>query len=255
MRGKESMQHLISKAIFEGVGELLYPKRCPVCERVVGSGHIRACGECREELRYCEEPLCMRCGRPLLGCHSEYCDECQGRRYDFDRGFSLFQYDALVKRMISDFKFNGRAWYADFFAEELVKRYGKVLLELKPDLLVPVPIHKSKLKIRGFNQAQLLSERISSLTGIESVNLLIRTGRTKPQKELGFEERRKNLNGAFELDRRRLRATIGMGQVLRTVVLVDDIYTTGATLNECARILKAGDISKVYFLSLSIGRI
>ena len=167
----------------------------------------------------------------------------------------MFQYDALIKRLISDFKFRGRAWYADFFAEEFVKRYGQILLELKPDLLIPVPIHKSRLRTRGFNQAQLLTERISTLTGIGSEELLLRTGRTKPQKELGFEERKKNLMGAFSLDKDKMKNYKAIGRKLKTVILVDDIYTTGATLNECARVLKAEGILKVYFLSLSIGRI
>ena len=246
------MIHLISKVIFEGLGELMYPKRCPVCECIIKPGHVRVCSECQDQLAYCEEPLCMRCGRSIWSCDSEYCDECLVKQYEFEKGFSLFQYDALTKKMIADFKFNGRAWYADFFAEELVKRFGRELLGLNPDLLVPVPIHKSRLRVREFNQAQLLSERISMLTGIGSANLLLRRGNTKPQKELGFEQRKKNLSGVFAVDKRKLREFADKGKLLKTVVLIDDIYTTGATLNECAGTLKAAGIKKIYFLSLSI---
>lgn len=255
MCGKVDMIHLISKVVFEGLGELVYPKRCPVCEKAIGQGYIRVCPECQEELVYCEEPLCMRCGRMIWSCHSEYCEECLGKQYEFERGFSLFRYDTLVKRMIAEFKFKGRAWYADFFAEELVKRYGSTLQGLKADLLIPVPIHKSRLKTRGFNQAQLVAEKVSELIEIKSANLLLRKGRTKPQKELGFEERKKNLSGAFEIDKSKLKEFADRGILLKTVILVDDIYTTGATLNECAGTLKAAGIKNIYFLSLSIGRI
>ena len=122
-----------------------------------------------------------------------------------------------------------------------------MLLSWQPDALIPVPLHKSRMRKRGFNQAALVAERMGERLGIPvEEKLLIRVKKTSPQKELNDSARRENLKNAFQL--------CGNDVKLKRVVLIDDIYTTGSTLDAAAAALLAAGVEKVYFLSICIGR-
>ena len=122
-----------------------------------------------------------------------------------------------------------------------------MLRSWQPDALIPVPLHKSRMRKRGFNQAALVAERMGERLGIPvEEKLLIRVKKTNPQKELNDSARRENLKNAFQL--------CGNDVKLKRVVLIDDIYTTGSTLDAAAAALLAAGVEKVYFLSICIGR-
>ena len=152
-----------------------------------------------------------------------------------------------MRASISRFKYHNRREYADFYAEELLRAYGRMLRSWQPDALIPVPLHKSRMRKRGFNQAALVAERMGERLGIPvEEKLLIRVKKTSPQKELNDSARRENLKNAFQL--------CGNDVKLKRVVLIDDIYTTGSTLDAAAAALLAAGVEKVYFLSICIGR-
>ena len=225
---------------------LIYPRRCPVCDGITRGYDTLVCTECRGRITFVGDPVCMRCGKPLINESPEYCADCTKRGHLYTRGAAAFVYDSMMKDSISRFKYHNRREYADFYAGELYASSRRLLLQWDADVLIPIPVHKSKRRRRGFNQAELIAERIGKLSGIPvRTDLLIRTKNTLPQKELGDEGRFENLKNAFQA---------GQNDVdYRKAVLVDDIYTTGSTVDAAASALLGAGVGKVYFLAVCIG--
>lgn len=151
-----------------------------------------------------------------------------------------------MQKSIAYFKFQNRREYAKGYAEEMVKYFGERILNWKVDCMIPVPIHKKKQINRGFNQAEVLAKELSFLLSIPvDTTLIKRSKKTLPQKELNEEERRKNLINAFQIGKK--------GVKYKKIILVDDIYTTGSTIDACSEVLKTVGIQEIYFISLCIG--
>lgn len=182
----------------------------------------------------------------------EYCPDCMRHPRSFDGGAALFHYNEAARQSMAAIKYKNRREYLDFYSQALVSRYGKWLSHIQPDALVPVPVHPARRRKRGFNQAEELAERISLLTGIPvRADLLIRIRKTLPQKELNPAERLNNLRLAFAVsDFYKAHPE----QIPRRVVLADDIYTTGSTMEACTRVLKAAGVKQVYIMSICIGK-
>ena len=235
-----------NKKKFDPVG-FLFPKRCPVCHEVVEEKGELVCDICRTRLPYVREPACRKCGKPLLTEEQEYCGDCTRKRHYFRQGKAPFFYDEIMRASIARFKYGGRREYAAFYAEEILQRCAKEMLFWKGEVLVPVPLHSSRRKVRGFNQAELLAKEISRRTGIPvDAGLLKRTRKTHVQKELNDQERLANLKNAFSVRKGKIP--------YKNVILVDDIYTTGSTIDEAARILRENAVQTIYFLSICVGR-
>ena len=145
------------------------------------------------------------------------------------------------------FKYHFERCHASFFAGEILKVHGKEILSLHPEVLVPVPVHKKKLKKRGYNQAAELAKALSERLGIPADETLLLRGRnTTPQKKLTPEERKNNLKTAFLSGQNRVN--------YKSAMLVDDIYTTGATIEACTECLHNMGISEVFYTSICIGK-
>lgn len=178
---------------------------------------------------------------------SEYCSDCSRKKHSFERGRACFEYDRRMRASISRFKYHNRREYADFYSEEMLRTLGRELRSWKPDLLVPIPLHRSRMRKRGFNQAELVADRIGERLGIPvGTDILLRVKKTKPQKELDDAGRHGNLKNAFQACEKKAEG--------KRIVLVDDIYTTGSTIDAAAAELKRQGAEKVYFLSICIGR-
>lgn len=151
-----------------------------------------------------------------------------------------------MRKIIYKFKYSDRRDYADFFAKAIYTNNEKEIKSWNAQVLVPVPVHyKRKLK-RGYNQAEILSDRLSDYLKIPiDKHILIRNINTKPQKELSIKERRQNLENAFKITENVVK--------YKKVILVDDIYTTGSTIDTCAKALLAGGAENIFFISLCIG--
>ncbi len=242
-------------ALFRRIGEggkrsgeallnIVFPRRCPVCGDIVTPDGGRICGGCVGILKYAEEPCCLKCGVPLKDDADGYCPGCSGRERFFDRGRAAFIYDDVLSLSIYGFKYHGRQEYAAFYADEIIKRLGRFIEAVSPEALVPIPLHKSRYRKRGYNQAELIAERLSRRLGIPcEPGLLIREKNTKPQKDLGEKERQNNLKKAFKIGRNDVS--------LSTVMLIDDIYTTGSTMDSAAACLKENGVKGVFFIVLS----
>lgn len=269
-------EHLVS---------LLFPRCCPVCGQIVLPEGALICPGCMSKLHFIRQPSCKKCGTELISDRAEYCPDCLRRQRSFESGVALIRYDAVAKKSMAAVKYKNRREYLDFYAEAIARRYAYFFTRYSNAVLVPVPVHPARLRSRGFNQAGELAVRLGRLTGLKvNETLLLRTKKTAPQKELGPDERLRNLRHAFEVAEEyrsepvrdktfirnlaeRAAGTPSVpedpGKVLRTadtalklpltVILIDDIYTTGSTIEACTRVLKAAGVRQVYFVSICIG--
>lgn len=240
--------------------ELLYPRICPVCGRILSehdhtmNANPYICGKCYKELNFPSGPRCLKCSRPLLDDLQEYCSNCSKDKKYFDQGIALMIHDGAAKKILYDLKFSNKRDNADMLAFEAAQRCREQIAFWDPDIMVPVPLYRKKKRERGFNQAELLSVRLSFCLRDYGMSIPVRTdilervSSTKPMKTLDSRERKENIRGAF-------RVVTGKDQIadIKSVMLVDDIYTSGATMSECAGVLKRSGISRVYFLTFSTG--
>lgn len=226
---------------------LLYPPHCPVCDRILALSGAKICPACEKALPKIVQPYCMKCGKMIENQRAEYCEDCMRVHHVYDRGASVFQYTGEMRTSVSRIKSGSRREYLDYYADVMTECGQKWLSLWKPDVIIPVPMYWKKKNRRGYNQSEILAEKIGRRTGIRVMNNAVKKIRdTQAQKELTIEDRRKNLNHAFELQRE--------VSDIRTALIIDDIYTTGSTVDEVAKTLKKGGISHVYFLTLCIGK-
>lgn len=238
--------------MLQAILDIIYPVRCPICGEIVIPKGDKICPSCRVNLPYITEPRCKKCSKPIEFEEQEYCSDCLRKNYQFDRGFAVWVYNEQMKHSISEFKYNSRKEYAGFYIDEMVRLYGAAIKKFNPDVIVPVPIHKSKRLERGFNQAELLAKGIGRKLGYPvSSHLLIRNRKTLPQKKLSDKERLRNLLEAFQFDENEAKR---FQEKLTKVLLVDDIYTTGSTIEACTNVLKSHGISEICFIVICIGK-
>lgn len=232
----------------EWLVSLLYPRRCPVCHEIVVPKGGLICPDCLRQVTFVQEPVCLCCGKPVASAEMEYCYDCSRQPRFFERGFALAVYDDVMRRSIRSFKNKGRVEYADWYAAALWERYGDDFKKLKADALVPVPLHAARKNRRGYNQAQVLAERLADYLELPVLpRALLRPHKTVAQKYLSAGERGRNLETAFA------PGPQAASLAGRTVILTDDIYTTGQTARSCARVLLEAGVSKVYVVCVCIG--
>lgn len=229
---------------------LLFPRRCPICDSVLFESFLfdteGICTQCKKGLTYIKEPVCKKCGKPIGDERQEYCYDCKKYPRAYTQGKALWVYKDEVKISIYRFKYQNRQEYASYYGEELVRVFGRWIEGCKIQGIVPIPLHAAKKRQRGYNQAELLAREIGSQMGIPVYpNLLARVRNTKAQKNLNDAERKNNLKKAFKIHGNKIQ--------LDHILLVDDIYTTGSTINEAAIELRLAGAEYIYFISISIG--
>lgn len=217
-----------------------------MCHQILKDQNALICPECEENLQPVSGNLCFKCGKPVEK-DREYCRDCGKTRRNFDQGRGIFLYDEKMKASLMKYKYFGCREYGDFYARAMCIFGKKEILRWKPDLIMPVPLHWKKKRMRGFNQSAYLAAGISRYTGIPADDTLVmKTHRTKSQKKLNARERQRNLREAFKMTER----VDGM-----RILVIDDVYTTGSTMDAMAHCLKEAGAEKVYFLTLCIGKI
>ena len=206
--------------------------QCPICGRILLHTNAYFCPECQKTLPFNRAHYCLKCGRPLIEA-GNYCQNCGMYAYPFSGGFSLMHFDEQSKKVIYAIKFKGRPQLAIFLGQMMAKEMQSCAWIDHIDCIVPVPIHKKRLAERGYNQSAYLSEGLKiglKKNVIVNKHLLIRILDTPHQIGMNREERCKNLQNAFAVED---QAKI----VNKHILLVDDVNTTGSTLNHCAQTL------------------
>jgi ComF family protein len=224
---------------FRWVVNLVFPPVCPVCKTRLDKKEqdLIICTNCRTAIRPVCPPVCPRCSLPVPAGDGEgyFCGSClQERRYfEIHRTGGL--YEGALKEAIHRFKYEGVFPLVRFFGDLLQPTLGALSQDYPVAVMIPVPLHIRRLRERGFNQALLLAKELSSRTGIPYAERALKKVKDTPvQIGLKRKERNKNLKGAFQVKAQELIQG-------KAVMLVDDVYTTGATVNECSRaLLKAG---------------
>ena len=237
----------MSEIIWERIVSLLFPRRCPVCDKIVPAGEGLIHEKCAKKMKPAGKCVCMKCGKPLRNSAEEYCRDCKEQRHFFDRGFSVFRYRS-VSGSVYRFKYSGRREYADYYGEVTTKILGEKIREISPDVLVPIPMYSAKRRRRGYNQAEVLARSIGKRTGIPvDANLVKRTRNTVPMKMLDRRGRHANLKKAFNIT--------GNDVKFKSIILIDDIYTTGSTIDAVSKELRKAGVENIFFITLAIGQV
>lgn len=226
---------------------LLYPPRCAVCDRLLGFQEDGCCKDCQGKLPWLAGAVCMKCGRPLPKQEQEYCSDCQVHRHYFDQGRAAFLYYGGLRKSVYRMKFQNRRDYLPFYGEAVFWAVEGQLRRWRPEQIIPVPMHPKKKRIRGYNQSELLAEELGRRCDVMVNKTLLKCiVRTDEQKKLDRQGRLENLRGIFLAD--------SSQKMPSRVLIVDDVYTTGSTMDEISRTLKEAGVRQVYFAVLCTGR-
>ena len=172
--------------IIETILDLLFPRRCPVCGQIIMPKGNLICPGCIRKLSWVREPVCKCCGKEIISETAEYCSDCAIHPRSFSNGMALLNYNEISAPSLAKIKYHNHREYLDFYAEAAYRKYAARIARLSPDLIIPVPVHKSRMKKRGFNQAEEFGKRLSHYLEIPmNSSLLIRSKKTVPQKDLG----------------------------------------------------------------------
>ena len=232
------------RSLYKNIIDYILPTRCFSCASLV-QGESGFCSQCWQSFNFISKPFCGCCGRSFTINldHQAMCGNCIKSPPSYDMARSLFKFDETTKKLIHSFKYYDQTILGTKFARMLVARYGRELDGA--DLIIPVPMHKLKRLLRMYNQAGVLAVAIGKETGkrVEQ-GLLKKTKWTKPQTYLQRAQRLKNIAGSISL----VDASVVDG---KKVILVDDVITTGTTLNACARILKKAGAKAVIAISIA----
>jgi len=227
---------------------LLFPRRCPVCGEIVLPKGQRICPPCVKKLDFVREPRCLKCGRTLADEQARYCHSCETRERSFEKNLALLFYDDCMRRTMAAVKYHHKKEYLAPLGRLLALKFAAELKNFRADCLLPVPLHPERRRSRGFNQAEELSRELARETGIPLfTDVLLREKKTVAQKSLGADARIRNLASAFRAEEGLVRE-----RKIRRVILVDDIYTTGSTLEACSQVLRAAGVERVLCICLCI---
>lgn len=231
-------------------GDFLFPKRCAICDGVLAVGQKYLCPACKDIPKQVGENYCLYCGKPVAE-EMESCEDCKNRQRSFQYGRSAFLYDSAMRQSMKRFKYYGRQEYASYYGAVLADKYGEWIGEIAPQVFIPVPLHRRRYQKRGYNQAELIAAEVGKRCGIPvDTEYLFRKKYTLPQKELSLGERQKNLRNAFCV----ANTSGELSKYERCVIIIDDIYTTGSTIEACSRVLRTNGTDKIYFLCVCTGK-
>lgn len=240
------------------VKDLFFPRRCFVCDKILSPWEYKTGvhRDCEKSCLLTGDRVCAHCGARLLS-DEQYCGECskETRLFSaFEQGKSIFVYRGCMKRTMYRFKYYNRQEYAIAFANIAAKQYEEWIKRAGIEVIVPVPLHSRKKRMRGYNQAEVFARELAREMLIQNgIKLKVvtrgihRKSDTKPLKTLQKNDRYFHLKNAFQIS----PFVLKYGKI---ALVVDDIYTTGATVNSLSASLQKAGFYKIYFLSVCIGK-
>lgn len=239
------------KSHWSAILNCFYPKQCLLCDFKLKFDEERIlCQNCINSFKKISEPYCDICYFQLSE-KKNLCNNCLEKKPYFELNRSSATFSSALKDLIHEFKYKGKERLAHNFAQMLVETYKNFPIFNQIELVLPVPLHKKTLQTRGYNQAKLLAQNFINLLKKDGKELplvqehvLIRTKQTPSQTRLSRLERFKNMSGAFHIQN-------SIPIFSKNILLIDDVTTTGATLNACAKVLKENGSKNVYALTVA----
>lgn len=227
--------------------DALYPRVCPLCERLLLPGEVYVCADCAGKLPWAKEPRCQRCGKPIRSQENLYCADCARKEHLYIQGCAAFVYEGRLRQSVDKLKFFNRRCYAPFYGAAMKIAGSSFIRKWGIRCVVPVPMHPKKRAERGYDQAALIARELGRRTGLPVIgDALVRVRYTRASKRLGREMRQKNMRNAF--------AVRPGADIPEPVLLVDDIYTTGMTMDEASKALRKAGVTQIFFMTLCIVR-
>ena len=226
---------------------IIYPKHitCVFCDEELDSNSNNdTCVQCLSELPFLTTNTCERCGGIVSENNENICLNCKANNFEFDLARSVFNYEDKIVSAIHKYKYSSHRYLLEPFGNYLSKYLAS--WNIHPDYITSVPLHPNREKARGYNQAKCMAELVSKNFGIPYVDICEKTVDNKNQARLDFKERRKNVKDVYKLVPDIRKKVSGS-----TILLIDDVYTTGSTCSEVAKIIKSAGVSKVYVLTLA----
>lgn len=221
---------------------------CIVCGRELhGKTRYRTCNTCYAQMEVIEERACLKCGKRLFA-EEEYCLDCQNHEKAFDRAIAPLCYMGAASAIVMDLKFHGKRYLAETMAKYMTDKFLSV--GLTADVVIPVPLHANRLKERGFNQSALLAKEIASSLALpldEKSAVRVKDTLVSSKLEGGRKAREENMKDAFSVtDKEAVKG--------KTILLVDDVLTTGTTANELSAVLRKAGAKRIYVLTFATTR-
>lgn len=229
--------------------EALFPSNghCIFCNALLIFENNPYCEDCGHHIYWIGKGACEKCGKQEVVSGTNLCNDCSNNAHYYDQGIALFTYDREGKKIIQEIKFEGNKKLAKWLGEKLGEKLKTMPWE-PIDMILPIPLHSNRLDERGFNQSMEISKGI--LTDTKHFlyeDVLIRIKDTPHQTDLSKRDRQKNIQGAFRIQQEEVIKD-------KIILLIDDVYTTGATMNACAETLQKAGAKKIYFAVAAIGR-
>lgn len=230
---------------------LIYPASCQLCETKTRAWDQNLCNDCLKKIKKRLPPFCLKCGRQLPGEPEmqDICIDCKKDNLYFDRVFSVFYYDEAFKKLVHNFKYKKITGLTKEFVEWTLAFMKEYNIGKESNLIMSIPMHPARLFIRELNPSHILAKNIAKKTGIQySGSLLKKIKNTTAQSKLKRQKRLENIKNSFSIEKKASSMVFH-----KRILLVDDLFTTGSTVNECARILKAQGASYVEVITLARG--
>ena len=245
------------KEIVRYAENFIFPNRCIICDEVLSFGtgiyNTHICQKCVDELELINEPKCVKCGAAIMDDESHLCLRCKNTYFEkksyYNYGFGLCRYNDSIKKSIHRIKYDYRKEYLEFYGKAIVKKYHDEIANMDIDCFVPVPIHKKRYIERNYNQSEVLAEHISEELkkyGIDipiNNDIIYRTKNTKSLNRFDTLGRVNELNNAFYVNKIKN---------INNICIVDDIYTTGSTIETMSKILYKNGYKNIYFISIAV---
>lgn len=229
--------------VLSSITNFILPHRCISCSELTEQGD-GLCARCFGKLNFISSPYCKICGFPFeFDMEEKYeCGKCISEPPKYDLARSLFNFDPYSKKLIHGFKYNDQTSNAKLFSKLLFSRYKEDFKDI--DLIVPVPMNRFKRIFRNYNPPQILGKQLEKLLSRKQVpDLLIKSKWTKPQTRLSQSQRKENLSGSLQINKK-------YNIKNKVILLVDDVRTTGVTSNTCSSILKRAGAKSVKLITI-----
>ena len=235
--------------IFKKILNLIFPPKCCSCEKIV-EDEDTLCTECWEKINFIHKPFCSKCSSPMEFniSDSDICINCMNNEPLYIKLRSAVVYNKFSSRIIFKFKFFDKIYLKRFMAKCMAKASEDIIDDI--DIFIPIPLHKKRLIMRKYNQSQILADELSKITKKDTIyDFLYKNSHTTPQAKLKKSERLKNLKNKFSINQKYIKNIEEYKN--KRFAIVDDVVTTGSTINECVNVLNQAGIKNVYAITFA----